>query len=333
VEEWVMDHIPGARLPGMSTQEMQSRVASAAVGVFTGQQNISSALQQSEAELIYLAAKAATDELVNKYSDRMERIFIAVVVTTVLSWAMMLWFIYVLRLAYRKQMIELLLSSPHFQFSFEAYSVGRDKYMVGTVAVSLIIGFIWVHILFLVVGAILCTDVFWEEIWNNYLDEIIALTVYEIFLLVVIPKVHDKCVFGPGESLLHPRKQAVFVFLFEIFYMPQVAVTVCLKLVYAPVISLLMFLRPDLQLLPGQFSWLDGTHAAYVAAVHEHILMCQLQQPTEEEEGMSPPSNPKIGGDEILPEDAKISIEIGITAPRKSVEGPGSKVSDPEKME
>jgi hypothetical protein len=262
----------------------------------------------------------------------MEKIFWAVIITTVASGLFMLWFIYVLRLAYRKQMIELLLSAPHFQFSFESYSIGRDKYMVGTVAVSLVIGFIWVHILFLIVGAALSLNIFWEEIYENYLDEIIAMTVYEAFLLGVVPKIHDKCVYGPGQSLKHPRKQAIFVFLFELFYLPQVMVTVCLKLVYAPVISLLMFLRPDLQLLPGQFAWLDGTHAAYVAAVHEHILMCQLQQPTEEEEGISPPSNPKIGGDEILPEDAKISIEIGITAPRKSVEGPGSKLADPEKV-
>merc|ERR1712136_650620 len=186
------------------------------------------------------------------------------------------WFMFVAVLAFRKTLLELLLSSPSFPFSPLLHHCAKDQKFVAVVSVSIVVSFSLIFILLVAVGIFLT----WEPLWDylaGYVIEIFAFCIYEALVLLVVPMVSQKVTLDKQKNLVNPRRQALLIFVWEIFYFPQVTLSILLKVLYCICTGLGMLLRPDAQVLAREWVWLDSMHASYVALLHTQIVASQLR--------------------------------------------------------
>jgi len=187
------------------------------------------------------------------------------------------WFMFVAVLAFRKTLLELLLSSPSFPFSPLLHHCAKDQKFVAVVSVSIVVSFSLIFILLVAVGIFLT----WEPLWDylaGYVIEIFAFCIYEALVLLVVPMVSQKVTLDKNKNLVNPRRQALLIFVWEIFYFPQVTLSVLLKVVYSFSVAVGMLLRPDAPCLPTEWAWLDSLHCSYIATLHSQIVASQLRR-------------------------------------------------------
>merc|ERR1712146_614018 len=110
-----------------------------------------------------------------------------------------------------------------------------------------------------------------KVLWEDYRSNIVAFGIYEGFILFIVPMIHKKAVLGKNGHLVHPAAQSAMILVWEMFYLPQSALSIILKALYCFGVSIVMFLRPDEAVLPPGRHWLDGMHNCYVGAVYEHL--------------------------------------------------------------
>jgi hypothetical protein len=196
-------------------------------------------------------------------------IVISLVVYTVTT-LVALWFVWVGKLAYRKKLLELALSSVKYDFDPKVMNGTRDTKFVAYFFCSIVLGYFLATIVLLVVGFILCVPEVWEFIFVDHLSAFISWCVYMATTIIVVPMVHAKLVLKDG-VLARPYLQSSLIFVWELFYAPKTAFSVVLKAIHCLWMSVVNFLRPDAPLLPHGFAWLDSLHAGYVASVYAQM--------------------------------------------------------------
>eukprot|EP00811_Abedinium_folium_P025623 NODE_3670_length_2002_cov_2.055467.p1 GENE.NODE_3670_length_2002_cov_2.055467~~NODE_3670_length_2002_cov_2.055467.p1 ORF type:complete len:631 (+),score=90.29 NODE_3670_length_2002_cov_2.055467:89-1981(+) len=183
--------------------------------------------------------------------------------------AVCLWFVYALFPAYRKSLIELVLSRPHFRFHPDRHNFIQDKKFVGIVVSSLLLTFVVILLLIIICVVVLASEALWTNVWEKRRD-LITFCIYEAIVLVLIPELHRRCV-SKNSVLVHPRVQAFLMFVWETFYIPQCVISVLCQLCVVTCAALVMFLRPDRCTIPNGWEVCDMTHTPYGAAQHEQI--------------------------------------------------------------
>uniref|UniRef100_A0A7S1A359 Transmembrane protein n=1 Tax=Noctiluca scintillans TaxID=2966 RepID=A0A7S1A359_NOCSC len=208
--------------------------------------------------------------------DFLEDIGTIVITSACVALVTSYWFMFVAVLAFRKTLLELLLSSPSFPFSPLLHHCAKDQKFVAVVSVSIVVSFSLMFILLVAIGIFLT----WEPLWDilaDYVMQIVAFCVYEALVLLVVPLVSKKVTLDKHMNLVNPRRQALLIFVWEMFYFPQVTMSVLLKVVYSFSVAVGMLLRPDAPCLPTEWAWLDSLHSSYIATLHSQIVASQLR--------------------------------------------------------
>uniref|UniRef100_A0A7S1FCB9 Uncharacterized protein n=1 Tax=Noctiluca scintillans TaxID=2966 RepID=A0A7S1FCB9_NOCSC len=219
------------------------------------------------------------DELVDSFESwhsYLESVGTVLIVSTALALAITYWFMFVAVLAFRKTLLELSLSSPSFPFSPMVQHPAKDQKFVAIVSVSMVLSFFLLQLVFVSSGLLLTWDVLWETLLD-YGPEVVAFCIYQTLVLLVVPKLCQEATLDKQQELVNPRRQAMLVFVWEIFYFPQVVLSVLLRVVFCACTAIGMLLRPDATLLSKEWGWLDSMHCGYVATVYTQIIASQLK--------------------------------------------------------
>lgn len=205
-----------------------------------------------------------------------ESIATVVIISVAISLLITYWFSFVAVLAFRKNVLELSLSSPSYPFSPAFQHCAKDQKFVACISVSLVLSFFFLQLFLVVSGLILKSEYFWK-ILADYVPELVAFCIYETLVLAVVPMLNRLVTLDKHRNLVNPRRQALLIFVWEIFYFPQVALSILCKVLYCICTGLGMLLRPDAQVLAREWVWLDSMHASYVASLHTQIVTSQLK--------------------------------------------------------
>lgn len=205
------------------------------------------------------------------WGDRLDWLIVAFLVSLSTSGLLSGWFVFVGRLAYRKTLIELALSSPSYPFNPKLQNATRDTRFVAYFTASVMLS--WALLTFLLILIVFLCSIpeIWKALFDTHRPTLVAFCIYEAIVLLVVPMVHAKVVLDKDKQLVRPRVQSVLIFVWELFYAPQVVMSILLKAIYALCVAVVMFLRPDLPVLPASWQWLDSLHCTYVSSVYGQL--------------------------------------------------------------
>lgn len=202
-----------------------------------------------------------------------------------LSACIVLWFIFVAKLAFRKAMLELALSSPSYRVSERSHNAGRDKGVVSNIITHLAMALLLLWLAGSVVGRLLAAKAFWRFLFVDQLSKTVAFFSYLAFTILVVPTVYNKLVLDEKRQTKSPRLRAALMFIFELYYVPAALISVLVKALKVLAVVIVSFLRPDLPAFPVNFRWLDSPHATYVSAIYAQLRtgMARAPQTVDEE--------------------------------------------------
>lgn len=243
---------------------------------FTAGQNFSSIISVGTSQFDMSSSVAVVRdnveslmELQSLYLKAFERLLWAVLCVSPLCALVGTWFVYVSFRAYRKGILELAFSSPLYRFHPLWQNCASDKKFVGIYTSCMLLGYLMLTIVLVLVVFMLT----WEKLWRalgDYIHAIIALATYYVFSLVLIPLFHGWAVMQEG-TLARPRLQAILMFVFELWYLPQCVSSALCHLGVVVFAAICMFLRPDRNFMPWGLEWLDFLHFAYASMQYEQL--------------------------------------------------------------
>lgn len=194
---------------------------------------------------------------------------IALVVASPLVTLVCLWFVGVSPLAYRKGILELIASRPHYRFHPQWHNFLSDKKFIGMYVSCFILVYVSLLVITWILFAVI-SWINWIDILKKYFSFIIATIIYYVLSLLVIPNLVG-CMVSKNGRLTRPRLNAAFVFVWEIFYVPQMAISVVLHVVCANVMVIFMLLRPDQFMMRIGWEWLDMMFFVYGSMQYEQV--------------------------------------------------------------
>jgi len=220
----------------------------------------------TQADLAYNVTIASYNAWFDRYVTWGTCICISMYTTVLLA----LWFAFISFQAYRKGVLELLMSMPHYRFHPKRYNYLHDKKFIGMYFSCFVLGFLLFNLLLVLLLRFLCWPTLWQTLWNH-IHLVFTALVYYAFTLLLIPVIHG-CVVAKDHRLVRPRAQSALIFVWEIFYSIQMAISVCLHVCCALFMTVVMLWRPDQFLMRNGWEYLDMMFFVYPSMQYEQIM-------------------------------------------------------------